>query len=202
MQLFYSPGAASLAPHIALTEAGLSADLIRVDLEARVVVATGEPYDGVNPMSKVPALRLDDGAILSETAAVLEHIADLAPQARLAPAHGTLARSRMREAMSFIATELHKGFAPMFDPDVPPAFKEHLLEDPRPFVRLASLVDPGPYVLGEGFSVADAHLFAILRLGQHAGLDFGRWPLVEAFIARVAKRPSVQRAMRAEGVLS
>lgn len=201
MQLFYSPGAASLAPHIALTEAGLHAELVRVDLEARLVAATGEPYAAVNPMGKVPALRLADGSILSETAAVLEHIADLAPEAGLAPPHGSVARSRMREVMSFVATELHKGFAPMFDPEVPAGYKRHLLEDPRPFARMASLVEPGPYVLGERFSVADAHLFAILRLGAHAGLDFSRWPAVGAFMRRVASRPAAARAIRDEGLL-
>lgn len=201
MQLFYSPGAASLAPHIALLEAGLRADLVRVDLEAHVVVPTGEPYAAINPMGKVPALRLDDGSVLSETAAVLEHIADLAPQAGLAPPHATVPRARMREVMSFVATELHKGFSPLFDPETPATFKRRLLEDPRPFVRMAALVEPGPYVLGEQLTVADAHLFAILRLGAHAGLDFSPWPSVRAYMNRLAARPATARAIREEGLL-
>lgn len=201
MQLFYSPGASSLAPHIACCEAGIPVDLVRVDLEAETVAATGEAYASINPMRKVPALRLDDRVVLTETSAVLQYLADLAPGSVLSPLPNTVARYKMLEAMSFIATELHKGFSPMFDPELPGAYKQRLLADARPFLRMAALVEPGPYVLGEHFSVADAHLFTILRLGKHAGLDFSPWPSVERFMERVAKRPSVVQAMRAEGVL-
>ena len=107
----------------------------------------------------------------------------------------------MLEAQSFIATELHKGFSPMFDPETPPAYKKRLLADARPFARRAALVESGPYVLGERFSIADAHLFTILRLGQHAGLDFSHWPWVERYMQRMLTRPSVVKAMRAEGLL-
>lgn len=201
MQLFFSPGASSLAPHIALREAGIPVDLVRVDLEAGVVAATGEPFAAIHAMDKVPALRLDDGALITETLAVLAYVADRAAPGDLAPAPGDPARYTMLEAMSFVATELHKGFSPMFDPEVPAAYKQRLVSDPRPFVRMAALVDPGPYVLGERFSIADAHLFTILRLGRNAGLDFSRWPAVERFMERVARRPSVEAALRAEGVL-
>lgn len=201
MQLFYSPGASSLAPHIALREAGIAFDLVRVDLEAGVAVATGEPYEAINPMRKVPTLRLDDGTLLTETLAVLVHIADRDPRGALAPSPAMNARHRMLEAMSFIATELHKGFAPMFDPDVPVAYKKHLLGDPRPFTRMAALVERGPYVLGEAFSVADAHLFTILRLGRNAGLDFSPWPDITRFLERVGRRPCVREALRVEGVV-
>lgn len=196
MQLFFSPGASSLAPHIALREAGLAVELVRVDLEAGVVSATGEAFDSINPMRKVPALRLPDGTLLTETLAVLAYIAELDP--RGAPTGP--ARYRMFEVMSFIATELHKGFSPMFDPDVPGVYKQHLLADPRPFVALAKVIEHGPYVLGEQFSVADAHLFTILRLGKVAGLAFP--PAIERYLERVARRPAVISALRAEGVIS
>ncbi len=200
MKLFYSPGASSLAPHIALREAGLDVDLVRVDLETKTIATTGEPYLTIHPLGKVPAIELEDGSVLTETAATLELVADRA-DGRLAPPPRTAARHRMTEAMSFIATELHKGFSPMFDPDAPGSYKARLAQDARPFLRIAALVDPGPYVLGASFSVVDAHLFTILRLGKHAGLDFSRWPAIERYIARVEERPSVQAAMRAEGLV-
>lgn len=202
MQLFFSPGASSLAPHIALREAGIAVDLVRVDLETDTVVSSGQRYCAIHPMGKVPALRLDNGSLLTETSAILTYIADLAPASVLAPPHGSFARAKMHEAMSFIATELHKGFSPMFDPNVPDTYKAHLLADPRPFLQMAALVEPGPYVLGELFSVADLHLFTILRLGRNAGLDFTPWPAIGRFMERIASRPAVEQAMRAEGVLS
>lgn len=201
MELFFSPGASSLAPHAALREAGIPFELVRVDLENARLAASGEDYARVHPMTKVPALRLGDGTLLSETLALLTYIADLAPEGRLAPAPGTLARARMLEAMSFTATELHKGFSPFLDPETPASYKQRLLADPRPFVQLAAWVAPGPYVLGDAFSVADLHLFIVLRMGRGAGLDFSRWPAVERYLSRVAARPSVRDALRSEGVL-
>ncbi|MDQ0081871.1 glutathione S-transferase [Variovorax boronicumulans] len=201
MKLFYSPGASSLSPHIVLREAGLTAEMVRVDLETKMLPATGQSYLLINPMGKVPALEFDDGAVLTEGLAVLQYLADLVPASRLAPATGTMARYRLAEALSFVATELHKGFVPMFDPDVPASYKHSLIADTRAFDRIASLVQPGPYILGEHFTVADAYLYPILRLGRHAGLDFSSWPAVSHYMELVAKRPSVRAAMRAEGLI-
>lgn len=201
MKLFYSPGASSLSPHIVLREAGLTAEMVRVDLETKTLPATGQSYLPINPMGKVPALEFDDGAVLTEGLAVLQYLADLAPASRLAPAAGTMARYRLAEALSFVATELHKGFAPTFDPDVPASYKHSLIADTRAFDRIASLVQPGPYILGEHFTVADAYLYPILRLGRHAGLDFSSWPAIGHYMELVAKRPSVRAAMRAEGLV-
>ena len=201
MKLFYSPGASSLSPHIVLHEAGLTAEMIRVDLETKTLPSTGQSYLLINPMGKVPALELDDGEVLTEGIAVLQYLADLAPASQLAPTAGTMARHRLAEALSFVATELHKGFAPMFDPDVPASYKQSLLADTRAFERVASLVQPGPYVLGEGFTIADAYLYPILRLGRHAGLDFSPWPALVRYMESVAKRPAVHAAMQAEGLI-
>lgn len=201
MDLFYSPGASSLAVHIALIEARAPFRLQRVDLEEGVVPSTGERFDAVHSMGKVPVLRLDDGSTIAETLAILLFVGERSPMSSLVPAPGDRARYRMLEAMSFVATELHKGFAPMFDPTVPLAFKERLGSDSRPFERLAALVGPAAFVAGSAFTVADAHLFAILRLGRVAGLDFSRWPEVDRYFHRVASRPAVQEAMRAEGLL-
>ncbi|MDP9604975.1 UNVERIFIED_ORG: glutathione S-transferase [Variovorax paradoxus] len=201
MKLFYSPGASSLSPHIVLHEAGLSAEMIRVDLETKTLPSTEQSYLPINPMGKVPALELDDGEVLTEGIAVLQYLADLAPASRLAPAVGTMARHRLAEALSFVATELHKGFAPMFDPDVPASYKQSLIADTRAFERVASLVQPGPYILGECFTIADAYLYPILRLGRHAGLDFSPWPAIVRYMESVAKRPAVHAAMQAEGLI-
>ncbi len=202
MKLYYSPGASSLACHIAICEAGLvGIELVRVDLEKHQVVATGEDFLAVNPMGKVPVLVLDDGHVLTEGSAVLQYLADRAPHAHLAPVAGSFARHRLTEALSFVATELHKGFSPMFDPDLPADYRRKLLSDPRPMNGMARLVAEGPYVLGAEFSVADAYLISILRLGRHAGLDYSPWPAVEAYFARVVARPAVRAALRAEGLV-
>lgn len=201
MELFFSPGASSLALHAALREAGVPFELVRVDLEHGTLASSGEAYAAIHRMGKVPALRLDDGTVLSETLALLTYVADRAPAGLLAPAQGTIARARMLEAMSFTATELHKGFAPFVDPGTPPEYKQHLLEDARPFAQLVAWVEPGPYLLGQTFTVADLHLFIVLRMGRSAGLDFSRWPAVERYLTRIAARPSVVQALRAEGVL-
>lgn len=201
MKLFYSPGASSLSPHIVLHETGLTAEMIRVDLETKTLPSTGQSYLPINPMGKVPALELDDGEVLTEGIAVLQYLADLAPASQLAPTAGTMARHRLAEALSFVATELHKGFAPMFDPDVPASYKQSLIADTRAFERVASLVQPGPYILGECFTIADAYLYPILRLGRHAGLDFSPWPAIVRYMESVAKRPAVHAAMQAEALI-
>lgn len=188
MRLFFSPGASSLAPHIALREANLPFELGRVDL-----AAPGD-FLAINPLGKVPVLELEDGSHLTEGVAILELIADRAGS--------KLPRHRVTEALAFIATELHKGYAPLFEPEAPPAYKKHLASNPRPMQRVAKLLEGGPFLFGEPFSVADAYLFAILRLGRHAGLDFAAWPHVEAYIDRVAARPSVRAAIRAEGIIT
>lgn len=202
MRLYYSPGASSLAPHIALREGGMPFELVRVDLEHGTILDTGRPFAAVHPMAKVPALELDDGTLLTEGLAILAYIADLAPAAALAPAPGSPAHYRMLEHMSFVATELHKGFAPMFDPATPSAYKQHLASDARPLACMAARIAGGPYLLGADFTVADAHLYSILRLGLHAGIDFSPWPHVAAYVARVAARPAARDAIRAEGLVA
>jgi glutathione S-transferase len=201
VKLYYSPGASSLAPHIACREAGLDVELVRVDLEAQTIARTGEVFLAVNPMGKVPALATGDGRVLTEGAAVLQYVADLAPASGLMPAAGTWAHYRVLEILNFVATELHKGFAPMFDPELPDAWRARLLSDPRPILRMAALVDAGSYLLGETFTVADAYFFVILRLGRNAGLDFSPWPAVGAYMERVAARPAVRQAMQIEGLV-
>lgn len=202
MQLFYSPGASSLAVHIALLETGLPHELVRVDLEQGTIAADGTPFDAVNPMGKVPALRLADGSVLTEAPAILQYLADLAPACGLAPAAGTLARARLQELLNFTATELHKGYAPLFDPRAPQAYKQALVQDARPMLRLRAQLEGAGYALGSGFTVADALLYAILRLGRHAGLDFSAWPQIGRYMDRVEERSTVRQAARLEGLIA
>lgn len=201
MKLFFSPGATSLAVRIVLLELGIDADYLRVDLESEIVPATGQAYGEIHPMGKVPALQLDDGSILSEGAAVLQYLADREPGRGLAPAAGTMARYRLMEVLNFLASEIHKGYASMFDPEVPPAYRERLMQDTRALRRLAELLSNGPYMLGERFTVADAYAYSLLRLAMHAGMDFTPFSPIARFFERVASRPSVVAANRAEGLI-
>ena len=199
MKLYYSPGACSLAPHIALREADRRFDLERVDLKTHRT-ASGADYALINPKGYVPALQID-GEVLTENAVVLQYIADLVPEKRLAPAPGTMGRYHLMEWLTFIATELHKQFFPMFVPGTPHSVEskqrgkvgERLL-----YVR--EVLTDRAYLLGETFSVADAYLFVMLQWGAHWGIDLQIFPSLDDYEYRVAGRPAVQDAMRAEGL--
>jgi len=199
MKLFYTPGACSLSPHICLREAGLRFDLEKVDLRTKKT-ETGADYTSANPKGYVPALLLDDGSLLTEGPAIVQYIADKAPQAKLAPANGTLERYRLQEALNFIATELHKAFSPLFNPAFPDEGKKIMRE--RLAARLKVLdaqLEKRAYLLGEDFSVADAYLFTVLNWARPMQVDLEPFPAVRAYHARVAQRPHVQAALAAEG---
>ena len=199
MKLYYSPGACSQAPHIALREAELPFDLAKVDLATKRL-ENGEDYEAINPKSAVPALELDDGELLTENAVVLQYIADRAPAAQLIPPFGTMARYRQLEWLNFIATELHKGFAPLFHPAGSEADKAAARDSlTERFDYVASELGDGPYLAGANFTVADAYLFVVLRWARIFHIDLARWPALAAFVARVAERPAVQAALHAEG---
>lgn len=201
MKLYYSPGACSLSPHIALAEAGLPYTLERVDFKTKQTEA-GVDFFAINPIGFVPVLRLDDGQLLTEGPAIVQYIADLAPDKRLAPPAGTLERVRLQEALNFISTELHKAFSPLFNPAAPEewkAFTRDLIG--RRLDVVEQKLSGRDYLLGE-FSVADGYLFTFLGWGRLVKLDVreGR-PLLAAFVKRVAARPGVQQALREEGLL-
>lgn len=201
MKLYFSPGACSLASHIALREAGIDAEMVRVNLMTKTLVETGADYRRIHPMGQVPALELRDGTVLTEGAAILQYIADLAPPSRLAPALGTRARYELMSLLNFIATELHKAFAPLFKPTTPDAYKELARKDVRAIEYVATRLERGPYLLGEEFTIADAYLFSVLGLSRHIGIDLGRWPNVADYMGRIVARPAVQEAMREEGLI-
>jgi glutathione S-transferase len=201
MKLYYSPGACSLAPHIALAEAGLAYTLERVDLKAKKT-ETGADFFAVNPNGYVPVLLLDDGQTLTEVPALLQYIADLAPAKKLAPPAGSFERVRLQEALNFIATELHKSFGALFNPAAPEEWKTFTRGHVGRRLDVVEQKLAGrDYLLGE-FSVADAYLWTFLGWGRLVNFDVreGR-PLLAAYVARVKARPGVQQALKEEGLL-
>jgi glutathione S-transferase len=201
MKLYFSPGACSLASHIALLEAGLDFTLEQVDLRSKRT-AGGHDFAAINSKGYVPALEMRDGNILTEGPAILQFVADLAPDRQLAPANGTLERYRLIEWMNFISTELHKSFSPLFRPtsteDMKEAARTHLRNR---LTWLASRLEGSDFLMGSQFTVADAYLFTVLGWAGIVQFDLAPWPVLAAFMQRIAARPSVQQALRAEGLL-
>ena len=201
MKLYYSPGACSLSPHIVLREAGLAFDLVLASTKTKKL-ADGSDYLTINPKGQVPLLELDNGDRLSEGPAIVQYIADQAPASNLMPAAGTMDRYRVVEWLNFITSELHKGFSPLFSPDTPEDYKT--IARTRVSARLAYVnerLEGRAYLMGEQFSVADAYLFVVSGWGQYVGVDISGLAHLVAFRARVAARPAVQEALRAEGLL-
>ncbi len=201
MKLYYAPGACSLAPHIALREAGLKFDLEQIDLGTKKSKSGGD-YRAVNTKGAVPALLLDDSEVLTEGAAILQYIADQAPGSRLAPPAGSRERYRLMEWLNYIATELHKGFAPLFKPNTPDAYKSIVKESlGRQLAYLDGKLKERGALTDAPFTIADAYLFTILNWSNILKIDLSPYPNVQAFMERVAARPKVQEALRAEGLL-
>lgn len=202
MKLYYAPGACSLSPHIALREAGLPFTLEKVDTKTRTT-ETGADFTTVNPRGYVPALQLDSGEVLTEGAAIVQYIADLKPEAELAPKAGTLGRARLQEELNFIASELHKAFAPLFSTTLgDDARREAKEKVARRFGDVEQKLSDGrPYLLGETFSVADAYLFVVTNWANHTGVALDAWPKLQAFMQRLTGRNTVRQAMQAEGLI-
>ena len=200
MKLYYSPGACSLSPHIVLREAGLSAQLVRVDLRSGTT-QDGADFRAINGKGYVPALELPDGTLLTEGPAIVQYLADQSPDSGLAPANGTIERYRVQEWLNFISTELHKQFSPLFDPASDSSQKTRQQERiGRRLDWVAARLGEGDYLMGSRFTVADAYLFVVLSWARHVGIDLGRWPALAAYQDRVGRRPRVQEALRAEGL--
>ncbi len=198
MKLYMSPGACSLCPHIALREAGAEFELVRVNLQEKKL-PDGADYLSVNPKGQVPVLELDDGETLTENAAIVQYVADQYPQSDLAPAVGTIGRYRLQEWLSFIGSELHKNFPPLFIPRYPPEYKpmaRQTLE--RKFANLDQHLADRQYLMGDQFTVADAYCFAIMNWHKRADLDLSPWPNLKSYVERVAARPKVHEALEAE----
>jgi glutathione S-transferase len=200
MKLYYAPAACSQAPHIAAREIGLPIELAKVEFPSKRTT-DGEDLYAVNPKGAVPALRLDDGQVLTENAAILQYLADRAPGSSLAlPEHG-IERYRLLEWLNFIATELHKGFGPLWNPAAPDSFKAATREAlGKKFDYLQDRIGAGPYILGERFSILDAYAFPVLNWTRIHDIDIGRWPGLVAYLGRVAERPAVREVLAAEGL--
>jgi len=198
MKLYFSPGACSLSPHIALREAGLSFDLEQVDLKTKKT-KSGADFREINPKGYVPALQLDDGQVLTEGPAIVQYVADRKPESGLAPAAGTLARYRLQEWLNYISTELHKAFGPLFNPKTPAEQKEQIKEGlGARFDYLSKHLGNQPYLMGEAFTVADGYLFTVLRWTKMVEIDLTKWPVLAAYVARIGDRPAVHAALAAE----
>ncbi|MDR1936360.1 MAG: glutathione transferase GstA [Candidatus Accumulibacter sp.] len=199
MKLYFSPGACSFSPHIALREAGLAFELVKVDLKTGKIAADGSDFARINPKGYVPALELDDGKLLTEGPAIVQYIADQKPESGLAPKAGTFERYRLQEWLGFINSEIHKGFGPLFNPATPEDYKAAARENlARRLSFVAGHLEQDDFLLGQQFSVADAYLYTVLNWTQWTGIDLSRWPSLAAFQERVGGRPSVKAARAAE----
>lgn len=200
MKLYFSPGACSLASHIALREADVDFELVKVEGQGDKK-AGGESYLQVTAKGYVPALRLDDGEVLTEGTAILPYIADLKPESGLAPAAGTLLRYRLHEWLGYINSEVHKSFSPFFTPGTSDQQKEAakaMLDKRLKYIQ--SILAQQAYLLGDQFSVADAYLYTVLSWCRYVNLDLATWPTLKDYHDRIASRPSVVAARKAEGL--
>ncbi|MEO6409337.1 MAG: glutathione transferase GstA [Burkholderiaceae bacterium] len=201
MKLYYSPGACSLSPHIVLREAGLPVELVKANLQAHKL-EDGSDFYAINSKGYVPMLELDKGERLTEGPAIVQYIADKVPDKKLAPANGTMERYRLQEWLNFITSELHKGIGGLFNPA--------MNDDGKAIIRTRATgklqwvdeqLEGKQYLMGNDFSVADAYLFTIANWTKNTGIDISGMKNLSAFQARMAARPAVQAALRAEGLL-
>ncbi|CFR11555.1 glutathione transferase GstA [Yersinia kristensenii] len=200
MKLFYKPGACSLSPHIVLREAGLDFSIESVDLATKKT-ETGEDYLRINPKGQVPALLLDDGSLLTEGVAIVQYLADKVPDRQLIAPSGTLSRYHAIEWLNFVATELHKGFSPLFNPKTPDEYKAIARERlDKQFSYVDSELAKHDYLLGSKFSVADAYLFTVTRWANALKLEIKQRSHLDKYMARVAERPAVKEALAAEKI--
>jgi glutathione S-transferase len=201
MKLYYSPGACSLSPHIVLLETGLPFTGEKTDLKTKKT-ASGADYYQINSKGTVPALQLDDGRVLTEGPAIVQYIADQKPDSGLAPRWGTFERYQLMEMLNYTGTELHAGFHPLFTPGTPPDAKAAaVLSLTKKFDWLSKRIPAGKYVLGDTFTVADAYLFVVLRWMDFAKIDRSKWPVLAAYFELLSRRPKVQEALKAEGLI-
>lgn len=201
MKLYYAPGACSLAPHIVLRESGTPFQLIRVDT-ATHTLADGSDYYAINPKGQVPVLELEDGSRLTEGPIISQYIADRAEARELMPAPGTMARYRVMEWQNYITSELHKSFSPLFgkalDAAAKKVFADGLLQK---LAWVTEQIGERKFLTGDSFTAADAYLFVVASWSKYVGLDISGLPKLQAYLARVAERPAVAGALRAEGLI-
>ncbi len=200
MKLYYAPGACSLAVHIVAREAGIPLGLEKVDL-ANQTTETGRNFRSINPKGYVPAVALDDGSVFTEAGAIIQYLADQRAGSGLAPANGTLERYRLIEWITFISSEIHKGFGPLWNPATPEAVKAATKERlATRFTYLDKTLAARPFLMGDTFTIADAYLFTVVNWTNFHDMSLAAFPNLLAFQDRVASRPKVQEALEAEGL--
>jgi glutathione S-transferase len=201
MKLYYSPGSCSLTQHIILREVGAPFELEQIDLREKKTRDGGDFWK-INPKGQAPTLVLDDGVMLTENAAIAQYLADKFPAAGLAPAAGSMERYRLQEWLSFVGSELHKTYGPMFRPTTPDAFKDLSKERlARSLGYLDKHLATRKYLMGDNFSIADVYCFVVVRWSSRVNIDLNQWPNLKAYMDRIAARPKVQEAMKAEGLI-
>lgn len=201
MKLYYTPGACSIHPHIALCEAGIPHTIEKVDLKAKKT-ESGADYLAINPKGYIPALQLDNGEMLVEGVAIVQYIADQKPNSGLAPKAGTMERYRLQEWLTFFSSELHKQFSPLFNAAIPDDVKK-IFRD-RILGRLAYIdkqLAGKQYLMGDHFTVADGYLYNMIRWAKRVEMDLAPYPNLVAFNARIEARPKVVEALKAEGLM-
>jgi len=201
MKLYCKPGACSLSPHIVALECGLDFTQVNVDLQKKVT-EQGEDYWQINPKGQVPALQFDDGSILTEGVAIVQYLADLKPDRHLLAPTGSLTRYHTLEWLSFVSSELHKSFSPLFRPDTPEEYKTiALAQQEKKYQQVNEALQDKQWLLGLRFTVADVYLFVVTRWAKAIKLDLAGLDALEAWFNRVAERPAVQAALKAEGLV-
>jgi glutathione S-transferase len=198
MKLYFAPETCSLSPHIVLRELNLPFELIRVNNKTKVTV-DGRDFLTINPKGYVAALQIDNGEVLTEGPAILQYLADLKPDAGLAPENGSWERTRLQECLNFIASEIHAGLSPLFNAAIPDEVM--VIFKDRIFKRLGEIervLDQRDYLIGTRFGVADAYLFTVLRWTRFFSIDLGQWPSIMAYMERIGERPAVKAALEAE----
>lgn len=200
MKLYYSPGACSLAPHIVAQELGIPLTLEKVDTKTKQT-ASGVDFTTINPKGYVPALELDNGELLTEGPVISQYLADLKPEAGLAPPNGTLARYRLQEMLGYINSEIHKSFSPLFNPAVSPELRQDRIDYLRKrFGLVDRVLANSPWLTGDTFTVADAYLFTVSNWAAYVKFDISEFAALQDFRQRAAQRPAVQAALKAEGL--
>ena len=202
MKLFYTPGACSLASHIILREAGYHFEAVRVDLGAGQT-EDGVSFKSISPKGYVPALILEDGRLLTENQVILQYLADQQPASGLIPPVGSWERYEVLEWLAFIATELHKGFGPLWNSTLPETVHQGARDRlAQRFDYVEKALSGRDWLSGPRFGVADAYLFTVLNWTHYHHIDLSPWPGLIAFQQRAGERPAVQAALRAEGLLA
>lgn len=200
MKLYFAPGACSLSPHIVLRETGQKFDLVQVDLREKKT-KDGDDFTKVNGKGQVPTLETDEGFTLTEGPAIIQYVGDKNPGSKIVPANGSKERYQIQELLNFITSDLHKNFTPLFRPNTPDAYKQIAKDTIAAKLKWVNEKLAGKqYLMGDAFSVADAYLYVMTRWAQRQEIDMSQLPNVKAFAERVAARPKVQEALKAEGL--